>query len=480
MEETFDIIIVGAGLAGVAAGYRVQTLLPTKTFTILEGKNRMGGTWNLFKYPGIRCDTDLVTYSYPFAPWPGDTLVSGGAKILEYIRNTAATNNLEEKIRFNHKVLSANWSSEKKLWTLTVSVNGEEMLICGRFIMWASGYFDHKQGLKSIIPGIENFEGTVVHPQFWPESLDYENKEVVIIGSGATAVTMLPAMTEKAAHVTMLQRSPGYLLTIPTKAPEDVMLRRYLPSWISSRLVRWKHIFITRLIVEICHRWPEFARRRLRAITTRLLPAHVPHNPHFEPNYPIGTQRLCLTPDGDFFEALRTTKASIVTDTIKEVTKHGIELNSGNRLNADVIVTATGLRIQLFGGAQISVDGRLLNPHDKYVWNGCMLQDVPNAAMMIGYTNASWTLGTDIIAQLAIRLMKIMEEKGATVLTPKLDEKKEMRPVPLLDIRSTYIRAAAKDLPKAAHREPWGARSGYYEDCWKVRFGDLTKEAVFE
>ncbi|KAK6339990.1 hypothetical protein TWF730_001767 [Orbilia blumenaviensis] len=481
MEEMFDIVIVGAGLAGVGAAYRVQTMLPNKRFTVLEARGQIGGTWDLFKYPGIRSDSDLTTYGFPFAPWSKERQIASGSEIVNYIRNTVLECGLEDKIRIGHRVLVAEWSSERKKWALKVLVNSKsEVTIYANFIMWASGYYDQLRGLDTIIPGIEKFEGTVAHPQFWPENLDYSDKQVVIIGSGATAITLLPTMSKTAEHVTMLQRSPSYVLTIPTVAVEDQILRKYLPSWISSRLIRWKYLLLPRLTMEFCKYFPGIVRAGMRKFTTSQLPAHIPHDPHFEPRYNMGEQRICLAPDGDFFECLRTKKAVVVTDTIKTVTAHGIELESGNRLAADIIVTATGLKIQLFGGAEIRVDGELVKICDKYAWNGTMLQDVPNASLLIGYTSTSWTLGVDIMTQLVIKLMGVMEKRGADVITPRLDPTMVVNPAQLLDITSTYVKAAVGSTPKAGDRGPWRRRAGYYEDCLKVMFGDITEELVFE
>ncbi|KAK6523072.1 hypothetical protein TWF281_002495 [Arthrobotrys megalospora] len=455
-------------------------MLPHKRFTILEGRERIGGTWDLFKYPGIRSDSDLTTYGFPFAPWAEERQIASGQQIVSYIHETVTNCGLDDKIRVNHRVLSADWSSQEKRWKLTVSANETEAIFFANFVMWGSGYYDQGQGLNPIIPGIETFEGTVAHPQFWPEDLDYSDKQVVVIGSGATAITLLPELSKTAAHVTMLQRSPSYVLTIPTVAAEDTLLRRYLPVWMSSRLIRWKYLLLPRLTMEVCKYFPGIIRAGMRKITTNLLPVHIPHDPHFEPRYNMGEQRICLAPDGDFFRCLHTSKASIVTDTIKTVTPRGIELESGNRLTTDIIVTATGLKIQLFGGAQIRVDGQPIKVSDKYAWNGTMLQDVPNASLLIGYTSTAWTLGADIMAQLIIKLMGVMEQRGARVVTPRLDPTMGVKPAQLLDITATYVKVALESTPKAGDRGPWKRRAGYYEDCWKVRFGDVTQELVFE
>ncbi|KAJ6261645.1 hypothetical protein Dda_2443 [Drechslerella dactyloides] len=480
MEESFDIVIVGAGVSGVSAAYRVQNMLPDKTFIVLERREQIGGTWDIFKYPGVRSDTDLIAYGFPFAPWSGENLIGSGEQILNYVRRTAAMHSIDQRVRFKHAVSTAEWSSDDKEWKLTVSTGNSECVIHAKYIIWASGYYDHAQGLSTAIPGIENFAGTVVHPQFWPQDLDYANKQVVIIGSGATAVTILPAMVDSAAHVTMLQRSPSFVLTVPTQEPENQFMERYLPAWLSSRLIRWKHLLIARILVEVCLLFPNFARSTMRKVTTRLLPAHIPHDPHFEPRYNMWEQRVCLTPDGDFFKALHTNKASIVTDTIKMVSPTGIELGSGNRLDADIIITATGLKLQLFGGAQILLDGRPLQAHEKYVWNGTMLQDVPNASLLMGYTAFPWTPGVDIMGQLAIRLIKMMDRRGARTVTPRVDSTKELKPAPLLDITSTYFMSSAHYMPKAGDRGPWRRRTGYFEDVWKVKYGNLAEEMVFE
>ncbi|KAK6517637.1 hypothetical protein TWF506_004823 [Arthrobotrys conoides] len=480
MEEHLDIVVVGAGLAGITAAYRVKTMLPSKSFVILEARESIGGTWDLFKYPGIRSDSDLTTYGFPFAPWTKERQIASGAEIADYVRETVISCGLGGKIRLNHRVLTADWSSQEKRWRLTVSGNGRNVTIYANFVMWGSGYYDHWEGLNPIIPGIENFRGIVVHPQFWPEGLDYTGKQVVVIGSGATAITLLPAMSKTAAHVTMLQRSPSYVLPIPMVAAEDRILKSFLPTWISSRLIRWKYLFLPRLTMELCKYFPGLVRAGMRRLTTTFLPIHVPHDPHFKPRYNMGEQRICLAPDGDFFKCLHTPNASIVTDIIKTVTPAGIELESGNRISADIIVTATGLKIQLFGGVHVKVDGEMVTISEKYAWNGTMLQDIPNAAMMIGYTSTAWTLGADIMAQLVIKVMGAMEERGAKVVVPRLDLGMEVHPAPLLDINATYVKVAIGSVPMAGDRGPWRRRAGYYEDCWKVRFGDVTQELVFE
>ncbi|KAF3913728.1 hypothetical protein AA313_de0206284 [Arthrobotrys entomopaga] len=480
MEESFDIIIVGAGLAGIAASYRLQTMLPEKRYVVLEARERIGGTWDIFKYPGIRSDSDMTTYGFSFEPWCQEKQIANGWQIFAYMSETASKYGIDQKIRLNHRVLKATWYSKEGRWRLDIVVNGVEKLMYARFVMWASGYYDQNRGLNPDIPGLDNFNGNLIHPQFWPEDLDYTDKLIVVIGSGATAVTLVPAMVKAARHVTMLQRSPSYLLVIPTVAREDQILKRYLPLSIASRLIRWKYLLMPRLVTELCKFFPRFIRSGMRKLTSSLLPGHIPHDPHFEPRYNMGEQRICLIPDGDFFEALHTSKVSIVTDTIKAITSSGIELESGNRLEADVIVSATGLKIQLFGGAQILVDGEPITINDKYAWHGTMLQDVPNACLLIGYTSTSWTLGVDIMSQLNIRLIKMMDQRGATKMTPRVDLTKPLNPAPLLDISSTYVKVAANYTPKAGDRGPWKRRAGYYEDVLKLKFGNLTQELVFE
>ncbi|KAK6541339.1 hypothetical protein TWF694_007154 [Orbilia ellipsospora] len=480
MEETFDIIVVGAGLAGIIASYRLQTMLPSKRFVVLEARACMGGTWDIFKYPGIRSDSDLTTYGFVFEPWSQDRQIASGSQIFNYIKETAGKHGIDQKIRLNHRVSRASWSSEEGRWRLDVLADGVEKVMYAKYTMWASGYYDQNRGLNPEILGLGDFKGNLIHPQFWPEGLDYTDKRVIIIGSGATAITLVPAMATAAKHVTMLQRSPSYLLVIPTNAREDQILKRYLPASMASRLIRWKYLLIPRLVTELCKYFPGFIRSGMRKLTSSLLPSHIPHDPHFEPRYNMGEQRICLTPDGDFFKALHTSKVSIFTDTIKTVTSTGIELASGSRLEADIIVNATGLKIQLFGGAQIVVDGEPIKINDKYAWHGTMLQDVPNACLLIGYTSTSWTLGVDIMSQLNIRLLRMMDERGATKMTPRVDPTKPLNPAPLLDISSTYVKVAANYTPKAGDRGPWKRRAGYYEDFLKVKFGNLTRELVFE
>ncbi|KAK0663263.1 FAD-containing monooxygenase EthA [Lasiodiplodia hormozganensis] len=477
----YDIIIVGAGISGVNAAYRIQTQLPPgTTYTILEARDNMGGTWDLFKYPGIRSDSDLYTFGFPFRPWTKENAIADGPSIVNYIKDTAAEYGVDQHIQFRHKLLSANWSSESQTWSLDVDGDGTRKRLNSSFMIMATGYYDYNEPLQTTIPGLENFKGSIVHPQFWPEDLDYSNKKIVIIGSGATAITLLPNLAEKASHVVMLQRSPGYIVSLPSVRPLDHIARSILPASLANALIRWRFLITSYLFYHFCRVFPNVARTLIRRGTVPQLPKNVPHDPHFVPNYNPWEQRMCMCPDGDFYKALQEGKASITTGRIKTVVDGGIELEDGSRIDdVDMIVTATGLKVQLAGGAQINVDGERIDPGKKFIWKGLMLQDVPNLAYVIGYTNASWTLGADATAQLVTRLIKHMRGKGITSAVPRIESPEDLKPMPVLNLSSTYLHKAEGALPKAGDKGPWVARKSYFTDIWNAKFGDIKTGLQF-
>ncbi|KUJ18945.1 monooxygenase flavin-binding family protein-like protein [Mollisia scopiformis] len=470
----FDVIIIGAGISGINAGYRVQTELPGYTYTILEARDAIGGTWDLFRYPGIRSDSDLHTFGFPWRPWSKPKAIADGTSIRNYIKESAEINGIDRKILFHHKLLAADWSSQDQQWSLSVDNHGERKKFRGRFIIMSTGYYDYNKPLKTVIPGLDNFQGTIIHPQFWPEDLDYAGKRMVIIGSGATAITLLPNLAEKAAHVTMLQRSPTYILALPAVDPSGDWMRRWLPAWMAHTLVRWKFLILPFIFFKFCRGFPNAARRIIRRNTEKQLPKDMPHDPNFNPSYGPWEQRLCVCPDGDFFKALQKGNADVVTDTIRTVTETSIKTNSGKTINTDIIVTATGLRIQLAGGARVSLDGKAVNFSEKYMWKGTMLQDLPNAAVVLGYTNASWTLGADSTARLVCRLLKQMDRDGQTSVVPTLESSKGMKDCSVLNLNSTYIDKAKGELPKASNVGPWQPRSNYFADYWASVYGGLS------
>jgi cation diffusion facilitator CzcD-associated flavoprotein CzcO len=385
----YDMIIIGAGISGINAAYRVQTQLPNYNYTLLECRGAMGGTWDLFRYPGIRSDSDLHTFGFPWRPWTDKKAIADGTSIRNYVRESAEAYGIDKKIQYHHKLLAADWSSDEQRWAMSVDANGEKKTLFARFIIFSTGYYDYNEPLKTTIPGIESFKGKVIHPQFWPEDYDYSNKKMVIIGSGATAVTLLPIIAEKATRVTMLQRSPTYVMSLPSVDPTGNFVRKFLPNWLAFKIVRWKFLIVPFAFFKFCRAFPNAARKILKFRTQQDLPKDVAHDPTFAPKYNPWEQRLCVCPDGDFFKALHKGNAEVVTDTIQTVTEDGILTSSGRKLDADVIVTATGLKMLLGGGSRISVDGKAVNLGDHFIWKGMMLQDIPNAAFVLGYTNAS-------------------------------------------------------------------------------------------
>lgn len=473
-ERRFDVVIVGAGISGINAAYRIQSELPGYSYAVLEARDAIGGTWDLFRYPGIRSDSDLFTFGFSWQPWKSDNPIAEGGSISRYMRDTARQHGIDSHILFRHKLAAADWSSADSTWSLSVNHDGEDKTYTARFVIFGTGYYDYQNPLQTNIPGLDRFQGQTIHPQFWPEDLDYSDKRVVIIGSGATAVTLLPKMAERAARTTMLQRSPTYILSLPNRSMNPL-------SWVlpSSWFAKWQRIswiLTSRLFFLFCQRFPWLARMLLRLSVSRQLPGHIPHDPHFRPRYNPWDQRLCVCPDGDFFKSLHSGRADVKTDTIESVTEGGLRLGSGDALDADIIVTATGLRLQIAGGAAISVDGRKVDIADKYLWNGVMLQDVPNASFVIGYTNASWTLGADATALSVTRLLKNLESRKVVAATPRVADASRLQQRRLLNLNSTYVSVAEKSLPKAADRGPWRPRDNYMSDYVFSQYGKLDEE----
>lgn len=477
----YDIVIVGAGISGINAAYRIQTQMPEGTkYTILESRDNMGGTWDLFKYPGIRSDSDLHTFGFPFRPWSEQKAIADGASIVKYIKETAAAFGIDKHIQYRHRLISSNWSTDAQSWSLDVDGNGKTKRINTSFLIMATGYYDYKEPLQTTIPGLENFKGRIVHPQFWPEDLDYSNRKMVVVGSGATAITLLPVLAEKAQHVVMLQRSPGYIIAASTVSPLDNFIRAALPSFIAHTLIRWRFLVVSYLFYHFCRAFPNAARKAIRSGTIKQLPESISHDPHFVPNYNPWEQRMCLCPDGDFYKSLQDGTSSIATGRIRTVTDRSIELESGETIDdVDIIITATGLKMQLGGGSKLHVDGDEVRPGDKFIWKGMMLQDVPNAAFVIGYANASWTLGADATAQLATRLINHMRAKGMTSAVPTVEHPEDLQPRPVLDLNSTYVQKAQDVLPKAGDKGPWVARKSYFTDIWNAKFGDIRTGLQF-
>ena len=479
-NNTHDIVIIGAGISGINAAYRVQTSLPELSYTILEARGGIGGTWDFWKYPGIRSDSDLHTFGFPWQPWTEQRSIATGDAIAHYVRSTAAQHGIDKRIRFHHKITAANWSSDQQMWRLTALVDvDKETQYYARYIILCTGYYDYNEPLPTKITGLENFTGTIVHPQFWPSDLDYASKRVAIVGSGATAVTLLPSMADTAEHVTMIQRSPGYLISLPQSNPVDNLLQKILPTWVMARLNRARFLLIPWLFFNFCRSFPNAARHALRWRTEGQLPKNVPHDPHFHPYYNPWEQRMCACPDGDFFKALETGRADVATGHIQTMTENEVVMESGQRIPADIIVTATGLKIQIAGGITPVVDGEQMKVSDKFIWKGMMLEDLPNCAFVIGYTNASWTLGADAAALHFVRLIKHMQKHQKSAVVPRVTNRDELKAMPILNLNSTYVKRAENDLPKAADKGPWRSRKNYFSDLVEAKIGDISTGLQF-
>ena len=472
-SERFDVIIIGAGLSGVGAGYRLQTRCPRKSYVILEGRAEIGGTWDLFRYPGVRSDSDMHTLGYSFRPWKEHEAIAEGGLIRKYIRETAAEFGIDRHIRFRQRVLSASWSSGEAQWTVeTQDENGGINRYQCHFLYGCTGYYRYDAGYQPEFPGSERFVGRFVHPQQWPKDLDYNGKKVVVIGSGATAVTLVPAMAAIAGHVTMLQRSPSYVLSLPQHDPVAGLLRRVLPLRTALQLVRWKNILINIAIYQISRLSPSRMRRMLRAGAVKDLPQGYEVDKHFNPRYQPWDQRLCLIPDSDLYKAISSGKASIVTAEIETFTERGIRLKSGEYLDADIVVSATGLRMLALGGVHLLVDGEPVQTSREFIYKGTMLSNVPNFAFCIGYTNAPWTLRADLASTYVCRVLNHMDRRGYRTCTPVCDPA-SLEPRPLLNLTSGYVQRAAADLPKSASKAPWLIRQNYIRDLMTMKFSRL-------
>jgi monooxygenase len=472
-----DVLIVGAGLSGVGAAYRIRTQSPGRTYAVLEARDAIGGTWDLFRYPGIRSDSDMFTLGYPFRPWPSPRAIADGPSILQYVRDTAAEYGIDKEIRFGHRVVRASWSSADTRWTVDAEHDGATVTFTCSFLYLCSGYYSYRGGHAVEFPGRDRFRGTVVHPQAWPEDLDHRDRKVVVIGSGATAVTLVPAMAEQAASVTMLQRSPSWVVSLPGTDPIADRLRSWLPAKLAHRLTRAKSIAFTTLTYQAARRWPQRIGKLMRDQAAAQLPERVPVDPHFLPRYDPWDQRLCIVPDGDLFEAIRSGKADVVTDTIATFTENGIALTSGRELEADIIVTATGLRVVALGEIALTVDGRDVDPGRLFTYKGLMFSGVPNLAWCVGYINNSWTLRADLASQYVCRVLNHMAAHGFTTATPDAAQADPGRARPILNLTSGYVQRAIGSLPKQGAGRPWLARQNYpldYVDMKLRRIDDGT------
>ncbi|KAG9249072.1 monooxygenase flavin-binding family protein-like protein [Calycina marina] len=470
-----DIIIVGAGVSGVNAAHRIQNNLPNSSYTILESRDVIGGTWDLFSYPGIRSDSDMFTFGFHWYPWTSDRIMSSGPGIKDYISKAAEVSGIAEKIRFRHTLVSGDWSTAQQRWTLMVDLDGDRQKFTARFLVMSTGYYDYGVPLQTEIPGIGDFGGKVIHTQFWPTDYDYTDKKIIIVGSGATAITLLPALTEKAASVTMLQRSPSYIISVEGSDPHATFLHKYFPVCLSSKLMRIKYILIPVVLSYLAGFCPTYAKKMVLAHTWAKLPAHIPHDPHFLPVHQPWEQRVCACPDEDFFEALHNGKGHVVTDKIDTVTKTGIKTKKGTILKADTIITATGLKLRLLGGAQLSIDGKIIDHTKKYFWRSSLLQDLPNVAVVLGYTNSSWTLGSEIAADLVCRLIKHMDKKHLASVAPKVPLDAKMERIRVPENSATYMKHAEADMPLGGDRGPWKGRNDYISDQWITNYGPFRR-----
>ena len=476
-DEHFDMLIVGAGLSGIAAGYHLQDKCPGKRFVILEGRDCIGGTWDLFRYPGIRSDSDMFTLGYSFKPWTEPKAIADGPRILNYVRETATENGIDKRIRFRHRVKHAAWSTPDARWTveaerMTGDGASEIVRFSCNFLFMCSGYYKYEAGYAPEFAGTQDFAGRIVHPQQWPEDLDYAGKRVVVIGSGATAVTLVPEMAKTASHVTMLQRSPTYVVSRPAQDPFANKLRRHLPARLAYHLIRWRNVFWGMFFFQLSRRKPAKVKRLiLRGVKAALGPDY-DVDTHFTPRYNPWDQRLCLVPDGDLFNAIREQRAAVVTNEIDIFTKNGIRLKDGSELEADLIVTATGLVMQLMGGLEVSVDGRTVDFAKTLNYKGMMFSDVPNLASSFGYTNASWTLKCDLTCEYICRLINYMDRHGYKQCMPH-NVDPSITELPWLDFSSGYVQRAVAKMPKQGSKRPWRLYQNYALDIVSLRFGKV-------
>lgn len=481
-----DIVIVGAGLSGIGAACRLRQRRPHDTIVVLEARSAMGGTWDLFCYPGVRSDSDMYTLGYDFEPWVEAEAIADGPAILSYIRRTAHRYGVDALVRYRHRVTRADWSSAQGRWTVLAerSVDqqrgadepAEQVRFICRWVHLCTGYYHYDAGYVPDLTGIEDFRGTVVHPQDWPDDLDYTGQQVVVVGSGATAVTLVPALAQRAEHVTMLQRSPTYVLPLPRRDRVADALRQALPQRAAHRVLRWRNAMGSLALVQASRRWPAATRRYIRRRQSTLLPA-ADLDEHFTPAYDPWSQRLCLAADGDLFTVLADGRASMVTERIDRVTEEGVRVASGREIAADLLVLATGLRLLAFGGIVLAVDGEPKEPGNLVVYKGMMLGGLPNLSFTVGYTSASWTLKADLVAVYLIRLLGYLDERGYASVVPEDPPSDEPRR-PLLDLDASYIRRSEDDLPRQGSRTPWALHQNYPRDVLLLRHGRLDDEGV--
>jgi monooxygenase len=478
MNEHFDVVIVGAGISGISTAWHLQDRCPSKSYVILERRENIGGTWDLFKYPGIRSDSDMFTLGFRFKPWESAKSIADGQSIWNYIHEAAAENGINKHIRTGHRVSSVDWSDADNRWTVNVEHNGEAKQITASFLSVCSGYYNYDEGYAPEFPGAADFTGQIIHPQHWPEDLDYAGKKVVVIGSGATAVTLIPSLVDGGVgHVTMLQRSPTYIGALPMVDPVAEKTNKYLPKNLAHFVNRWKQIGYSTGQYQLARRFPSVFKKALRQMAERRLPEGFDYDKHFSPRYNPWDERVCLAPNGDLFKAIRSGKAGVVTDTIETFTETGIKLTSGEELQADIIVTATGLNMQLFGGAVASRNGEPIDLPKCMTYKGLMLSGVPNMAITFGYTNASWTLKADLVSEFICRLLNYMDANGFDRVEAQhpgeaIDE------LPFMDFTPGYFRRAMDSLPKSGSDAPWKLKQNYFFDMRTIRYGKVDEESL--
>ncbi|OHB30100.1 MAG: FAD-containing monooxygenase EthA [Phenylobacterium sp. RIFCSPHIGHO2_01_FULL_69_31] len=470
--EHFDAVIVGAGLSGVGAGYHLKTACPDRSYVILEGRDAIGGTWDLFRYPGIRSDSDMYTLGYAFKPWTEAKAIADGPSILGYVRKTAAENGIDRHIRFGHMVKRVSWSTEAAAWTVEAEVAGKLTRFTCSFLFLCGGYYSYEGGYTPDFPGVDRFKGRLVHPQKWPKDLDYSGKKVVVIGSGATAVTLVPEMAKTAAHVTMLQRSPTYVVSRPAEDKMANNLRKWLPGKLAYDIVRLRNILFGMYFFKLAREKPAAVKANILKMVREQLGPDYDVDKHFTPTYNPWDQRLCLVPDADMFREIKNGRASVVTDHIETFTETGIRLKSGEELEADVVVSATGLVLEVWNGVEVSVDGRKIDASQTLSYKGMMYEGVPNMASAFGYTNASWTLKCDLTCEYVCRLLNHMKKTGLRQATP-VNTDPTVQFEPWLDFSSGYVQRAMAKFPKQGNKAPWRLDQNYAKDLMNLRYAKL-------
>lgn len=477
MAEHFDVVVVGAGLSGIGAGWHLQDRCPDRSYVILEGRERLGGTWDLFRYPGIRSDSDMYTLGFSFKPWTDAKAIADGPTILAYLEETAREYGIDKHIRYGIRVESAAWSTEHARWEVVARRGDQVQHFTCNFLYMCTGYYNYARGYTPEFAGVGDFEGEIVHPQFWTSDVNYAGKRVVVIGSGATAVTLVPELAKQAAHVTMLQRSPTYVVSRPAEDKLANRLRRLLPATVAYGLTRWKNVLLQQFFYRLARNKPERAKQHLVQMVREELGPDYDVETHFTPRYNPWDQRICLVPDADMFAAIRDGTAEVVTDHIDRFVPRGIQLKSGKLLEADLVVTATGLELQMVSDIQLSVDGAPVELSKAMTYKGMMLSDVPNMALCFGYTNASWTLKADLTSAYVCRLLNAMKKRGLRQVTPRLEAPVEEHP--FLDFTSGYVQRAMERFPKQGARKPWRLNQNYARDLMALRFGGIDEEMEF-